>query len=385
MSVTVQARRGRHQLRVKHRLLPKPFFFTFDSDAGAREYGAQLHGLLDRGIVPQQLVDDQAKGGDPLVTTLIDDYKATQPVAPSDEELLDLISAEVVGRRASQITLAWAEDYVRRLKVRDNLAPGTIRKRIGSLARVLDWYLVRAAERGEDVRANALRLLPKGYSQYTKKEAQGARAAGGEAKVDISRDRRLVASEEQRLALSLSGVKRPDRERPLPRDDAFEALFYLIVDTGLRLREAYRLRVAQFDFVRGVVNVEGTNKRGGARKLRVVPLKAALRERMKKFLKGMSPADLAFPFWNGKEEGLELATNSLSMRFRTLFEYAQVKDFTEHDLRHEATCRWFELKTPKGAWVFSDLEICKIMGWTSTKMALRYLSLRGEDLASRLL
>ncbi|MCG9015218.1 hypothetical protein, partial [Laribacter hongkongensis] len=61
-----------------------------------------------------------------------------------------------------------------------------------------------------------------------------------------------------------------------------------------------------------------------------------------------------------------------------------VIDFTEHDLRHEATCRWFSMRDARGAWVFSDIEICRIMGWTDTRMALRYASLRGEDLSSRL-
>lgn len=58
---------------------------------------------------------------------------------------------------------------------------------------------------------------------------------------------------------------------------------------------------------------------------------------------------------------------------------------TEHDLRHEATCRWMQMRQPGGGWVFSDVEICRIMGWTSTDMMLTYASLRGEDLAARLL
>ena len=35
-------------------------------------------------------------------------------------------------------------------------------------------------------------------------------------------------------------------------------------------------------------------------------------------------------------------------------------------------------------WVFSEIEICRIMGWSDTRMMLRYASLRGSDLASRL-
>ena len=50
---------------------------------------------------------------------------------------------------------------------------------------------------------------------------------------------------------------------------------------------------------------------------------------------------------------------------------------------HEAACRWFELRNDRG-WVFSDIEICRVMGWKDTRMALRYASMRGEDLSSRL-
>jgi integrase len=74
----------------------------------------------------------------------------------------------------------------------------------------------------------------------------------------------------------------------------------------------------------------------------------------------------------------------LSQRFATLFDYAGVPDCTEHDLRHEATCRWVTLRDASGHWVFSETEVCKILGWSDTRMMLRYASLRGEDLSARL-
>lgn len=94
---------------------------------------------------------------------------------------------------------------------------------------------------------------------------------------------------------------------------------------------------------------------------------------------------MVFPFWDGTPEDKDRASGRLTARFRALFDYAQVPGFTEHDLRHEATCRWVELRTPGGGWVFSDIEICRIMGWSDTRMMLRYASLRGADLADRLL
>lgn len=387
MATVIQERGGRHQLRVKHKLLPKPFIHTFLEKSEAETFRDQLVALLDRGIIPAELIDrgPARAGDDPKLVDLIDQYKQTQPVTDSDARLLDVIAREVVGLRVKGVTFAWAEKYVKKLKVEGNLAPGTIRKRIGALARVLDWHWLRVADKNPDnVRANPLRLLPDGYSAYSRLDAPLVRAAGGEVKVDVSRDRRLTPAEEARVRQALSGVKREDRERPLTVDPDLTMLFDLIVDTGMRLREAYRLRRDQIDLDRGIINVEGSKGRRGVLKPRVVPLNKALRIKLREWLSGKGDG-LVFPFWDGRPETLDGTSSRLSMRFRTVFDYAGLEDFTEHDLRHEATCRWFELKNPRGGWMFSDLEICKIMGWTSSKMALRYLSLRGEDLANRLL
>ena len=61
-----------------------------------------------------------------------------------------------------------------------------------------------------------------------------------------------------------------------------------------------------------------------------------------------------------------------------------MRDCRGHDLRREAKCRWVEPRDAGGRWVFSEVEICKIMGWTDPRMMLRYASLRGTDLADRL-
>lgn len=77
-------------------------------------------------------------------------------------------------------------------------------------------------------------------------------------------------------------------------------------------------------------------------------------------------------------------SGNLSNRFATLFKYAGVDDFREHDLRHEATCRWVSMKSKDGGWLWSEAEVCKIMGWSSSNMYLRYASLRASDLAKRM-
>jgi integrase len=130
------------------------------------------------------------------------------------------------------------------------------------------------------------------------------------------------------------------------------------------------------------LHVEGSKGHRGALKPRTVPLKRALAQKLQPFCNEAS--GLLFPFWDGTKEGEKKASSRLSARFRTLFQHTGVADMTEHDLRHEATCRWFELRDPNGRWALSDVEVCRIMGWASLSMVLRYASLRGEDLAARI-
>jgi integrase len=383
MATSIQARGNAHQLRVTHKLLPRPMFRTFDSQAEASTYGAQLVQLLDRGIVPAELLAPQAKGSrpDPLLVQAIRAYSQAAPITDSDADLFRSMLDELVGVRVSGVTFGWAQAYVGKLKAR-KLAPGTIRKRVGALARVLDWHLLSTTPAGEVPLANVLRLLPTGYSAYSRAEAVQLGIELDATPRDSARDRRLASGELQRIEAALAGVKREDRERALEVDPALDLLFHLILDTGLRLREAYRLRVDQLELGRGFIRVEGSKGHRGAIKPRTVPLRPAMVDKRRE--RTRDRVGLVFPYWDGTPAGLKKTTAKLSARFAVLFDYAKVPGLTEHDLRHEATCRWVELKRPDGAWTFSELEVCKLMGWSSTDMMLRYASLRGEDLAARL-
>lgn len=385
MSVSVQPRGDKFQLRVVHKLLPRPFFHTFAARDEARAYGRQLHDLLDAGIVPTELITPAPRDKDDLVlVAVVRAYlNEAQGLTDSDSALLTTVVdlREIDGIRVSGVTARWAAAYVSGLKKR-GLAPGTIRKRVGALGRVLDWHLRRDHGAGEGVGVvlNPLRVMPDGYSVYTDADVQSAGLE--KAPADEHRDRRLGPGEEDRIRRALAGEKREDRERALTPDPALQLLFGLIIDTGLRLSEAFRLRADQVDLQKRIVRVEGSKGRRGASKPRIVPLKPSLAELLAPWCRDR--VGLVFPFWDGTSADRRRAGHRLSQRFRVLFDYAQVPNFTEHDLRHEATCRWFELRMPGGGWVFSEIEICRIMGWSSPAMALRYASLRGEDLSARL-
>ena len=124
---SIQSRGDRWQLRVVHKLLPKPFFSTFTDEAEARAYGSQLESLLERGIVPTELLEqDQTRTDNTRLPKIIKDYLTDSSVAPSDRPVLSQIKSAHENVRLSEINAAWADLWVSSLKTVDHLAPSTI-------------------------------------------------------------------------------------------------------------------------------------------------------------------------------------------------------------------------------------------------------------------
>ncbi len=382
---SIQQRGSKWQVRIKHNLLPQPLFVTFDEEHVARAYVMHIEAMLHSGVVPLDLLEpDSQRETSPRIRALIQEYKHSTPgPAPSDLPILALLEAEIPKTlRVSGVGAVWVDAWIKSLKVDQHLAPSTIRKRVESLARVLDWHIRVVTEKDKPLPANPLRMLPRGYSNYTKGEASELAKVGKTVKKDQQRDRRLAPGEEDRILQALSGVKNPHRERALPVDADMSLAYRLIVNTGMRMREMVWMRCEDYEVAKGVLHVKGSKGHRGAIKPRTVPIIRALRDELKERCEGKT--GLVFRFWDGVEP-LANVSNRLSKRFTTLFDYAQVPDFKEHDLRHEATCRWIQMKDAQGRWMWTELEIAKIMGWAKLDMMMRYASLRAEDFADRLL
>lgn len=373
MSSVRQLRTGKWEATLRHPELPKGRkYFTFDTEVDARNYARQWDLLVKAGKPPPAVLMEKPKNEATLGVVLRAKANADE-TAPSDQDTIRLLIAEVGTVKFSAVTYAWAENWVRDLKVKQNLAPSSIRKRVGTLSRAIDSYLRRMPD---IALSNPLSLLPKRYSTYSDRDV----VLGAMPKTDASRERRLLPGEEERIAAAMRGEKRPDRERALSADPALLALFQTLLLTGLRLKEAYTLRVEQIDFDTKVIRARKSKLWGGKVAYKDVPIQPGLFP----ILKAQATTGLVFPFWDGIEPERK-ATNRLSAAFARAFAYAQCEGLTEHDLRHEATCRWFELKGKDGHWMFRSEEIHRIMGWSAnSKMALRYASFRGEALAQRL-
>jgi integrase len=393
MAISVQRRPGKagdtFQLRITHPLLQRPYFYSFDDEQKARNYGEQLRALLNSGIVPAELLvaqtNGKAQGDDPLFYEVAKSFEQTVGLAPSMGSIIKAVQDDTPGLRVSEMTLQWAEKYLHTLKVEKHFAPGTIRKRVQIISRILDWYYARLSQVGKTPPVNAMRLLPTNYSTANMVERAELAERGLQPRKDVKRDRRLKPEEEERIRAVLKGWKRPDRERAWDShsDPFFHLFFEVVINTGMRLKEVLCQRVEDISLADRVMKVQGSKGWYGAIKPRTVPITDSLARALQPFVEDKPPG-LLFPYWDGNPETMRNASTRISQRFTSLYSYAKVEDMTEHDLRHEATCRWVTMRDKRGGWLFSDVEVCRIMGWTDTRMMLRYASLRGTDLADRL-
>ena len=389
---------GRFELCVRNKLLPKPFYRTFDDETEAIAFGQQLDLLLAAGVVPADLLAPQATTPQEKLRFVLTAWINSGHPASTDVPVLELLVGEVGDVKINQVTYQWAESWVQSLKLERNFAPGTIRKRIGSLSRALDWWL---RKHPDAMVGNPLKLLPRGAATYSERDAEllarlAANATPDEkpkvVKEDVVRDRRLKPGELEQILAVLDGHKRDDRERALDlrHQAALRVLFLLIYNTGMRLREAYTLTRGQIDLARRSIRVRSSKQWRGKVKFRDVPMRRELYAVLESYVATL-PADpdaLAFPWWDGvrTNDEMDRVSSRLATQFGRIFDYAKCEGLTEHDLRHEATCRWYELRDPKtGAWVFREAEIDKIMGWApGSRMGARYASYRAEDLAARI-
>lgn len=359
-----QTRTGTFELTIKNRLLPKRYSRTFASEKEARAHGAKIERSLAAGVVPVGLGRDESdqRLGDRL-PLVIADYLDAVKLAASDRPMVEWLQEHVL-IDTGQLTARWVDEWVLQMK-QAHLAPGTIRKKVESLARVVDWHYRRKYD-GQQAPQNPLRTLPRGYSSY----GEGEAPEGKEGRVDVHRDRRLGPGEYEAIDAVVG-----------QRSAELQVMWRLIVNTALRLREAYRLRPSDVRFELRTIHVPP----GKTGKARDVPMTREVEQLLREHMKTLpEKAHRLFSFWDGTAEDLDRCTARLSTRFSSVFAAAGAKDLTEHDLRHEGTCRWMLMRDREGRWLFRPEEVRRITGHRNVQQFERYLSLRGSDLAERL-
>lgn len=381
MAIT-ERRPGAFEIRITHKLLSKAHYFTASSREEAETYQKHLRHLLGQGVIPPELIETKPEAGlvqSVKLTVVIGGY-LSQPLSPSDTVTATWLRKHVPAMELDGITARWTDQWVEKMKREEHTSPSTIRKRVQCLARVIDWHL-RSTNSN---RSNPLRTLPKGYSSYSNEDVD----EGGVYREDIERDRRLHEGEHELVANAISGAWLNDkRQRPAVTRDSRDILllWQQAPETALRLRESFTLTWAQVRFDQRTIHV--LKRRAKTRVARMIPMTPRCFQLLQTQRENI-PAEESrvFPqIWDGSTDQRDLTKTStrLSQRLNAAIDYTNTQGLVFHDLRHEATCRFMEMKDSKGNWLYRAEEVRKITGHRNDRTFMRYLSLRGSDLGNR--
>ena len=172
-------------------------------------------------------------------------------------------------------------------------------------------------------------------------------------KVGNGRDRRLEFGEEEKL-LSVSGE--------------LKRIIIVALETGMRRGEILNIKKSHIDFARQTLLIPLTKTDTP----RTIPLSSRAIEALRAQLRGSQNVITI------EETTLfSYTARGLSGAFLRLCRKHKLDNLHFHDLRHEATSRFFE----KG---LNPVEVATITGHKDTRMLMRYTHLRAEDLVKRL-
>jgi integrase len=162
------------------------------------------------------------------------------------------------------------------------------------------------------------------------------------------RDRRLEGDEESKMLDQLAD------------NLVMLSIFKFAIETAMRRGELVNMRWEHIDLEKRVLKIPIT-KSDFSRKIPLTPLALQVLTNFPR------RAD-------GKVWGVE--ADSITQAFDRACKRADIQNLHFHDLRHEATSRFFE----KG---FNIMEVASITGHKDLKMLKRYTHLRAEDLAKK--
>jgi integrase len=381
----IRKRGHSYSLRLIHRLLPAPVYLTFATEEEAMAVGAAAEKSFAKGIVPEGLnASPRFEFVD--IAGAIRAYEKAKHVPDSTADLLRTITRDIGTTKLSAIDYRWVEAWIHAQKVEHRRVPGTIRHHVGALRRCLNWVVNMYPTYLPD---NPLTRLERGFATFNKVEVAMLADEGFDEPTDQEIDRRLAPHEEAEIVRLL-------QERIRAGIDPWAApallMFLLALETAMRMRELYTLRLNQLDIERRTVYLSKT-KNGDKRN---VPLSTRARALLNEALAKRPndpPEALLFPFWNGdttaatNAENLKATTSKVSAYYSAIFEAAGCSgksdrpDFRFHGTRAEAICRMVLYVPPNGRPQMNEVQLARITGHKDPRMLRRYMNLRGSELA----
>lgn len=177
------------------------------------------------------------------------------------------------------------------------------------------------------------------------------------------RERRL--SKEEELALLTAAPI------AMPRSMHVRELLELLIETGMRESEMLGVEWRDIDIKKRSIRLDET-KSGDPRDVPLSSRAINIIQSLPHEIKGGRVFKIRQDgFIRGFKKACKLAISRLEQPIDGFCE-----DLKPHDLRHEAASRW--------ANVLEAHELCKMFGWKTMQMALRYYHPRVEDLAMKL-
>ena len=329
MASTRQLINAKWQAQVR-RIGHKPITKTFTTKADADKWARQIESEIDRGMFLDRTEADRT-----ILNELFDRYllevTPTKRSATREVSRLNLLKMHFGHFSVSNLQSKHVAEF-RDLRIKQGKAGATVLKEINTLSHVVDTAI---KDWGLPLVSNPVKLIRKPT------EARG-------------RSRRLNSIEEVILLASCrqSGAK------------MLESIVIFAIETGMRLSEILKLEYSDVNIQTRVAILHQT-KNG---EIRMVPLSTKAVRVLEDLPRHITDQRA---FWEWK------ATDSLEHTWRRAVIKSGIIDFRFHDLRHEATSRFFE----KG---MNMMEVAAITGHKTLQMLKRYTHLKAEDLVKKL-
>jgi integrase len=281
-------------------------------------------------------------------------------IVPSESQRLDTLERDLGEFSVAAFTPEIVEKYIKALLAKkipppDNkkkthylyngdrercYSDGTVRKFYYQLKKVMQWH----------ARHRAYALDPYLFDQQPVPPAWSG-----------ERSRRLEADEESRLYLAA--------DAGYSHQQALKNVVRFAIETAMRAQEVLKSRWQDLNMAGRTLNIPAEHVK--TKTFRQVPLSSRAIDVIKSQLSLAKTGDERI-FWQWKDSIV------LGRAFKRLCYRAKIADLRFHDLRHEATSRFFE----RGR--LSDMEIMKITGHTQYSTLQRYVKLRPSVLAEKM-
>jgi len=298
---------------------------TFDTKADAEEWARQIESEMVRGVFVSRAEAERT-----TLSEALDRY-ITEYIPRLAQVFKEITRARALQRRSiaskflASIRSKDIADFIRE-REEEEVSGNTIRLDLALLSRLFN---VARADWGMESLKNPVENVTK-------------------PKVNKGRERRLEEGEEEKLLDAATQIFRP--------------VISFAVETGMRREEIASLTWERVDLKKRIAFLPET-KNGEARSVPLSPAALALLARLPKPHAGSV---------------FRMSASAMTQAMEAARKRAGIADLRFHDLRHEATSRFFEHTD------LDVMEIKTITGHRSLQMLARYSHLRVHRLADRL-